>query len=166
MTGDFNIRDSLWDLYFPFHSSHSDTLFDIADSFSLEISKPTENLFTRFSNNDQDSNSILDLVFLWPFSLEFNNHCIHPDWRLLSDHAPITIDVSISNEHISTKRWSLIKGSDEESLFLEDLIQSIKNLNTSSIWNSETLEEIIQNLLIKIEDIVQTLKDSQHNQTL
>ena len=64
MTGDFNIRDSLWDLYFPFHSSHSDTLFDIADSFSLEISKPTENLFTRFSNNDQDSNSILDLVFL------------------------------------------------------------------------------------------------------
>ena len=138
---------------FSFYSSHSDTFFDIADSFSLEISKPTENLFTRFSDNDQDSNSILDLVFLWPFSLEFNNHCIHPDWRLLSDHAPITIDVSISNEHILTKKQSLIKESDEESLFLEDLTQSIKNLNTSSIQNSETLEEIIWNLSIKIKNI-------------
>jgi len=64
MIGNFNIRDSLWDLNFPFHSSHSNTLFDIANSFSLEISKPTKNLPIRFSDNDQDSNSVLDLVFL------------------------------------------------------------------------------------------------------
>ena len=61
----------------------------------------------------------------------------------MSDYIPITIDISISDEHISTKKQSLIKESDEESLFLEDLTQSIKNLNTSSIQNSETLEEII-----------------------
>jgi len=52
MTGDFNIRDSLWDSNFHFHSVHSDILFNIADSFSLAISKPTENLPTRFSDND------------------------------------------------------------------------------------------------------------------
>ena len=128
---------------FSFYSSHSNTLFDVADSFSLEISKPTENLPTRFFGNYQDSNSILNLVFLQSFLLEFNNHYIYPDWRLLSDHAPITINVSISDEYILTKWQSFIKGSNEESLFLENLTQSIKNLNTSSIWNSETLEEII-----------------------
>jgi len=37
MMGDFNIRDSIWDFNFPFHSSHSNILLDIADSFSLAI---------------------------------------------------------------------------------------------------------------------------------
>jgi len=64
MIGDFNIRDSLWDLNFSFYSIHSDILFDITDSFSLAISKPTENFSTRFSDNNQNSNSVLDLVFL------------------------------------------------------------------------------------------------------
>jgi len=101
MTGDFNIRDSIWDFNFPFHSSHSDSLFDIADSFSLDISKPLENSSTRFSNNDYNANSVLDLVFLHPSSPEFNCHSIHPDWRLLSDHALITIDIYICKERIS-----------------------------------------------------------------
>jgi len=63
MTGDFNIRDSLWDLNFPFHSVHSDMLFDIADPFSLALSKPIENFHTRFLNNDQNLNLVLDLIF-------------------------------------------------------------------------------------------------------
>jgi len=79
MTGDFNIKDNFWDLNFPYHSTHKDILFEIADSFQLELSKPTELFPTRYSNNDQDSNSILDLVFLWLSSSEFNNHHIHPD---------------------------------------------------------------------------------------
>jgi len=52
MMGDFNIENSLWDPNFSFHSIHSNILFDIADSFSLDISKPTENFSTRFSDND------------------------------------------------------------------------------------------------------------------
>ena len=40
MTGNFNIRDCLWDLNFQYHSLHKDTLFDITDSFQLEISRP------------------------------------------------------------------------------------------------------------------------------
>jgi len=133
MTGDFNIRDSLWDLNFPFHSIHSDMLFDIADSFSLALSKLIENFPTRFSDNDQNSNLVLDLIFTQPFSTEFNQHHIHLDWRLSSDHAPITIDIPIRDEDIPTKQHSLIKGSDEKNQFIEDLIQFIKNLNTSSI---------------------------------
>ena len=115
MTGDFNIRDSFWDLNFPFHSVHSDMLFDIADSFSLALSKPIKNLPTRFLDNDQNSNSVLDLVFTQPSSMEFNSHHIHLDWRLSSDHAPITVDIPIRDEDIPTKQCSLIKESDEEN---------------------------------------------------
>jgi len=122
MTGDFNIRDSLWDSNFPFHSIHSDMLFDIADSFSLALSKPIENFPIRFSDNDQNSNSVLNLIFTWPSSTEFNWHHIHPDWRLSSDHTPITVDIPIRDEDIPTKQRSLIKGSDEENRFIEDLI--------------------------------------------
>ena len=41
MTGNFNIRDNLWDSYYLHHSIHSDLLFDIADSFFLGLSIPT-----------------------------------------------------------------------------------------------------------------------------
>jgi len=115
MTGDFNIRDSFWDLNFLFHSVHSDMLFDIADSFSLALSKPIENLPTMFSDNDQNSNSVLDLVFTQPSFMEFNSHHIHLDWISSSDHAPITVDIPIKDEDIPTKQRSLIKGSDEEN---------------------------------------------------
>jgi len=101
MAGDFNIRDSIWDSNFLSHSSHSDSLFDIADLFSLDISKPLENIPTRFSDNNYNANSVLYLGFLHPSSLEFNCHCIHPNWRLSSDHALITVEVSICEERIS-----------------------------------------------------------------
>jgi len=95
ITGDFNIRDSLWDTNFSFHSVHSDTLFDIADLFYLAISKPSENFPTRFSDNDHNSNLVLDLVFLHSSSTEFNCHHIYPEWRHSSDYAPITVDIPI-----------------------------------------------------------------------
>jgi len=37
MTGDFNIRDNIWDLSFSHHSVISDDLMTIADSFNLEL---------------------------------------------------------------------------------------------------------------------------------
>jgi len=79
MTGNFNIRNSFWDPNFPYHSTYRDTLFNISDSFQLEISKLTEFFPTRYSNNNQDSNLVLDLVFLCPFSTEFDNYHIHSD---------------------------------------------------------------------------------------
>jgi len=51
MMGDFNIRDSLWDPAFPHHSSHSDTLFEIADSFQIDLFRPVVFLPTRFTDN-------------------------------------------------------------------------------------------------------------------
>ena len=79
MTGDFNIRDSIWNSNFLFHSCYSDSLFDIADPFSLNISKPIENVPIRFSDNDNNANSVLNLVFIHPSFPEFNHHIIYPD---------------------------------------------------------------------------------------
>ena len=103
MTRDFNIRDSLWDSNFPYHSIHSNMLFNIADSFSLALSNLTENFPTRFSDNNQNSNLVLDLIFTCPLSMEFNCYYIHSDWRLMSDYTPITVDIHINDENIPTK---------------------------------------------------------------
>jgi len=128
-------------------------LFNIADSFSIALSKPTENFSTRFLDNGQNLNSVLDLVFTRPSSVEFNCHHIYPDWRLISDHAPITVNIPIRDEYIPTKQQSLVKGSDEENRFIEDLIQFTKNLNTSLIQDAESLEEVVQLLATNIENI-------------
>ena len=64
IAGDFNIRDHFWDPSYLFHSSHKDTLFEIANSFHVELSKPTEYFPTRYSDNIQDLNLVLDFVFL------------------------------------------------------------------------------------------------------
>ena len=103
ITRDFNIKDSLWDFNFPFHSVHSDMLFDIADFFALAPSNLTENFLTRFLNNNQNLNSVLDLVFTQPSSMEFNHHHIHLDWRLTSDHTLITVSIHINYKNIPIK---------------------------------------------------------------
>jgi len=80
MTGDFNIKNSLWDSNFPYHFIHSDLLMDVVDSMNLELSKSTNQVSTRYSDNQQDSNLVIDLIFLKPNSSEYNKNSIHPDW--------------------------------------------------------------------------------------
>ena len=153
ITEDFNIRNSFWDPNHLYHSSHRDTLFNITDSFQLEISKLVEFFSTRYSNNVQDLNSVLDLIFLCPFSPEFDNHIIHPNWRLTSDYAPITVNISIIDECIQTKKWSLIKNNKEENHFIKELIDAIMNIDISSIQSIKALKNIIQILATNINNI-------------
>ena len=37
MIGDSNIRDNNWNLSYSYHLIHMDTLYEIADSFNLEL---------------------------------------------------------------------------------------------------------------------------------
>ena len=76
ITGNFNIRDSSWNLNFPYHSN---ILFEITDSFQSKLSRPTEQVPTRYLDNKQDSNLVIDLMFLRPGFLEHDNHIIYSD---------------------------------------------------------------------------------------
>jgi len=64
MTGDFNICDNLWDPLFPHHSSISNDLFIIADFFNLGLSLPTNQVPTRYFDNGQDFNLVIDLIVI------------------------------------------------------------------------------------------------------
>jgi len=64
MVGDFNIRDSLWDLSFPHHLSISDDLIIIADSLHLSLLSSINQVPTRYTDNSYNSNSVIDLIFL------------------------------------------------------------------------------------------------------
>ena len=107
MTGDFNIRDSLWDLAFPFHSSLSDNLIIIVESFNLTLSTLTNPCPTRCSDTAGESNLVIDLMFLQYRSSELDQHSILSDSQLLSDHAPLSIDIPIFEDIILISKLSL-----------------------------------------------------------
>jgi len=83
-------------------------------------------------------------MFLRPTSSEHDNHSIHSDWRLTSDHTPLTVNIVILEGYIQTKRWTLVKNSEEEEKFISELILAIKRLNIENIPNKEVLEQVIQ----------------------
>ena len=136
MTGDFNIRDSIWDLSFPHHSAISDNLMILADSYNLDLSIPTHWVPTRYSDMTGEVNSVIGLMFLWSGSTELNNHSIHPDWRLSLDHAPFTITIPIAEENIVSSNFSIAKNNEEEESFINDVSYAIKNINVNDFSDS------------------------------
>ena len=112
MTGDFNIRDSLWDPAFPFHSPVSDDLIIIADSFNLSLSTLTNSCPTRYSDMAGESNLVIDLMFLHCGAYELDHHSIHPGNHLSSDHAPLSIEIPIIEEVIQSSKLTIHPKSD------------------------------------------------------
>ena len=146
MTGDFNIRDSLWDSSFPFHLSLSDDLIMIADSFNLALSSLTNPCPTKYSNMAGESNSIIDLMFLCYGSSELDQHSIISESWLLSDHAPLSVVIPLFKEVIQTSKLSLALKSKQESDFITDIISKFKNLDTTNFKNIVNLEWVVKQL--------------------
>ena len=143
MAGDFNIRDSFWDPMYSYHSPHSDLLLDIIDSFLLELLYPTNPISTRYSDNDQSSNLVINLMFFRYGLVKLDNHTIHLEWRLLSDHTPLTITIPIE-EYSENQRQSITKDSKEEKSFIKNLIKEIVSINTSNLSDTIVLKNIVE----------------------
>ena len=146
MTGDFNIRDSLWDPSFPFHASISDNLIMIADSFELSLSSPTNPGPTRFSDTAGELNSVIDLMFLRHGADELDNHFILPEWHLSSDHAPLIINIPIFEETIQTSKLAISPNSEQETDFIKDVISNFSKLDISNIKSIDKLEQIVEQM--------------------
>ena len=146
MTGDFNIQDSIWNSSFPYHSSISDDLIIIADSFNLDLLVSTNPVPTRYSDTIGELNSVINLMFLRSGLTELNNHSIHPDWWLTSDHTPLTISIHIVEEDINSSKFSIAKNSEEEASFIKDISSIIKNLDISNLSDIDKLEDVVNTL--------------------
>ena len=70
------------------------------DSLSLGLSVPTNCVSTRYLNNSQDFNSVINLMFLRYRSEELDHNSIYPDWYLSSDHVLLTATIPIIKEHV------------------------------------------------------------------
>ena len=167
MTSDFNIWDSLQNSSFPHHSSISDDLLIIADFFNLNLSSSTNQIPIRYSDNANDSNSIINLMFLQCGSPELDNHIIHLDWHLTSDHAPLTISIPIIKKNINLSKRSIIKDSKKKRLFIKEIISFFRNLNTSNLLDISRLEKtaddfanIVNNFQVKNARIINVTKHS------
>jgi len=151
MTGDFNIRDPSWDSSFPYHMSISDDLFILADLFNLDLSLPTNPGPTRYPNTMGKSNLVINLMFLCSGSNELNNHSIHPDWCLTLDHAPLTVIIPIEEEFIQSSKLFLLKKSEEEELFVTEVVDIFKSLDTLILSNQESLKQVFNLLVSRID---------------
>ena len=100
MSGGFNIRNSDWNPSFPHHLMHADYLLEIADLFNLERLLSINLVPTRYTDNPNNSDSIIDLIFLRGHFEEFNTHLILPNIRSLFDYAPLIINIVIQEEFI------------------------------------------------------------------
>ena len=136
MTRNFNIRNNDWDSSYPFHSTHSDTLLKIANSSDLSLFSPVQQVSTQYSNNNNNTNSVIDLFFLWLNSIEIDNHIILPELWYPSNHASLTI----AEELIQNKGQTIIRNSEEE----ENFIKVIRNINTTTILDKDALENTVQ----------------------
>jgi len=89
-------------------------------------------------------------MFLHSDSSELNRYVIHPSWRLTSDHTPLTITITIKEEHVMNTKLSLSKNSEQEKEFIKEVICVFKSLDTTNLIDHESLEQIINKLATSI----------------
>jgi len=106
---------------------------------------------TRYSDNEHDSNLVIDLIFLQSGSNELDNHLIHSNCRLFSNHVSLTITIPIVEDYINTSQQSIVKDSNEEMSFIKDLISLFRSISTSVISDIVSLDQTVNKFTKAIE---------------
>ena len=114
---------------------------------------PTNLSSTRFLDMAGEANSVIDLMFLWYGSSKLNQHSIHSDSHLSSDHAPLTITIPIVDVFVNTSKLSIPSNSEQESAFVEDIISIFKNLEITNITDKNNLESIVNHVKTSINQV-------------
>jgi len=92
-------------------------------------------------------------MFLWFGSSKMDNHSIYPDWRLTLYHAPLTVVIPIIEEHVQTKKRSIIRDSNEEHIFIKELTKSLRSINMSDIGDIAYLDSIVNKFTSSLKSI-------------
>lgn len=75
-------------------------LYEIADSLNIDLSTSINSVPTQYTDNLQDLNSVIKLMFLHSELEKFNNHQIIPEVHSLLDHTSLLVSVTIKEGHI------------------------------------------------------------------
>jgi len=70
---------------------------------------------------------------------------------MLSDYAPLMVNISIFEEHIQIRKWTSIKNSKDKKNFITETIESIRRINTDHIKSKKNLEQIVQDFMCNID---------------
>ena len=124
----------------------------MVDNFGLELSTSINPVSTQYVDNSQDSNSVLDLIFLRTRLEKFNNYTISLVLQSLSDHTSLSVSIIIEKEFIQEKKKSIVRNSNKEKEFVNELRYRIDSMATSNITNCEILKHITQEFTFIIED--------------
>ena len=123
---------------------HADYLLEIADSFNVERFSPINLVPIKYTDNSNDSNFIIDLIFFRDYFERFNTHSILLDMRDFSDHALLIVDITIQVKFIQGKKLSLYKESKKEKNLIKQLRESLEGINTLVIENIQLLEIFVE----------------------
>jgi len=63
---------------------------------------------------------------------------------------PLTVTIPITEEFIQTSKLSLLKKSNEEEVFVKEVISIINSLDTLNLLNQESLEQVVCLLVSRI----------------
>ena len=111
-----------------------------------------------YVDNFQNSNSVLSLMFFHTELKEFNNYLISPDIQSSSDHVPLSIFIIIKEEFIQEKKQSIVRNSNKEKEFVDELRNRIGSIEMTNITNYEMFEYVTQEFATIIEKLEQIFK--------
>ena len=83
---------------------------------------------------------------------KFNNHLISPDIQSPSDHVPLSIFIIIKKEFIQEKKQSIVRNSNKEKEFVDELRNRIGFMEMTNITNCEMLKHVTQEFATIIEN--------------